>query len=204
MQEAATPRLDRQRHLYQLADNQGGVFTAAQAKQLGYSYRSQHHHKQNGNWLDAGWGIYRLRHYPHTQQEHLVRLTLWSRNRQGQPQAVASHDTALALYDLSDLLPATTHLTVPPTFRKKPPEHVQLHKARLEPDDIREHGGYRVTSPLRTLLDVIDSHVSPEHVEQAIHQALERGLVRHKQLEQALEARPGETQEQARAILERA
>lgn len=57
--------------------------------------------------------------------------------------------------------------------------------------------GYRVTTPLRTILDIARSpRVSPEHLETAVAEALERGLVRRKRLRRARSA-AGYTQEEA-------
>lgn len=124
MQIDVLSRRDKERALFELADRQAGYFTAAQAGDMGYSYRAQSHHKKQGNWLDEGWGIFRLRDYPHSDEEEFVRLSLWSRDRQGRPQAVVSHDSALQLYELTDLLPAKIHLSVPGSFRKAAPESV--------------------------------------------------------------------------------
>lgn len=178
---------ERKQRLFTLADQQAGYFTAAQARELGYSDRLIHHHKTYGNWLEAGWGLYRLRDYPATPEEDLVRLYLWSRDKQGNPQAVVSHDTALALYELSDLMPSRYHLSVPPGFRKAPPPGVVLHRSRLEPSEVKWRGGYRITVPLRTLLDAARSGISPEHVAEATRQALERGLVRERALKEAVQ-----------------
>ncbi len=115
---------ERKQELFTLADQQVGYFTAGQARALGYSDRLMHHHKTQGNWLEVGWGLYRLRDYPATAEEDLMRLYLWSRDKQGRPQAVVSHDTALGLYELSDLMPSRYHLSVPPGFRKIPPPEV--------------------------------------------------------------------------------
>src|SRR5690606_38785587 len=113
--------------------------------------------------------------------------SLWSRGRDDRPQAVASHQTALAIYDLSDLLPTKNHLTVPLSFRKAAPKGVVLHRAELTTGDIQEYEGFWVTTPLRTLVDAAsDASVGAEHVERAIAQALARGMVRKASLEQAL------------------
>lgn len=49
-------------------------------------------------------GLFRLVRYREGDNEQLPRLWLWSRNREGESQAVASHETALALWALSDRL----------------------------------------------------------------------------------------------------
>ena len=110
---------------------------------------------------------------------------LWSRNQAGAPQAVVSHDTALTVHGLSDVMPAQIHLTVPKGFRKRVPPGCMLHTASLGPHEVESRTGYQVTMPLRTLLDVADSPLSQEHLNQAVRDALERGLVRRYRLETA-------------------
>jgi predicted transcriptional regulator of viral defense system len=93
----------------------------------------------------------------------LVRISLWSRNKRGVPQAVVSHEAALRLHGLSDVMPECLHISVPAGFRKQPPKGMVLHKAKLDEVDVEDRGGYRTTTPLRTILDVArDVRVSPE------------------------------------------
>jgi len=173
------------RALYQIAAAQGGYFTAAQARQVGYAYSQQHFHVSRGNWLKIDRGLFRLRDFPPGEREDLIRWSLWSRNQKSVPQAVVSHDTALTVHELSDAMPAQVHLTVPPGFRKNVPHGCVLHKAVLTPGEIESRTGYQVTTPLRTLLDVADSPLSQEHLNRAVRDALERGLVRRRLLETA-------------------
>jgi len=180
------------RALYQIAAAQGGYFTAAQAWQAGYTYSQQHFHVARGNWFKIDRGLFRLRDFPAGEREDLIRWSLWSRNQKGVPQAVVSHDTALTVHELSDVMPARVHLTVPPRFRKRVPPGCVLHKANPSPDDVEPRTGYQVTTPLRTLIDVADSALSQEHLNKAVRDALDRGLVRRRLLETAscpLEAR---------------
>lgn len=182
--------IGREQQLFEIADTQAAYFTAAQALEVGFTYRAQHHYKAQGRWLDRGFGIFRLRDYPWSENEELARLTLWSRTKQGIPQAVVSHETALRLYELSDLMPSKVHLTVPKGFRKAAPGGVVLHKAEVQPGETELREGFQVTRPLRTLLDAAASFSSPEHLEQATLEALERGLVRPDQLREALASAP--------------
>jgi predicted transcriptional regulator of viral defense system len=176
------PQKNAQR-LYQIAEAQGGYFTAAQARQVGYAYSQQHYHVSRGNWLRVGHGLFRLHEFPPGEREDLIRWSLWSRNRQGLPQAVVSHDTALAVHGLSDVMSARVHLTVPKGFRKEAPPGCVLHKTGLTPGEIELRSGFRVTTPLRTLCDVATSPLSQEHLNRATYEALERGLVRRRCLE---------------------
>jgi len=173
---------ETERALIEIAREQEGYFTAAQALSVGYTYRQQNHHKNRGNWLHIDHGVYRLRSYPESEHEDLIRWSLWSRNRRGVFQATISHETALAIHNLGDAMPAKAHLTVPPGFRKKVPGGCVMHRARLTPDDIEHRRGFNVTTPLRTILDIAESHASRDLLEGAVRDALRRGVVRRSQL----------------------
>ncbi|MBN9521527.1 type IV toxin-antitoxin system AbiEi family antitoxin domain-containing protein [bacterium] len=173
-----------------LAHEQGGYFTAKQAKVVGYGYRHLDYHETAGNFERVEHGLYRLPAVPPGEHDDLIRLSLWSRNQKDEPQAVASHQTALVLHDLSEIIPREFHLTVPPKFRKPAPRGVVLHKATLDDEEIEERAGYRVTSPIRTLLDVAASGVSSEQVAKAINDALASGLVTLRSLKAALKTFP--------------
>jgi hypothetical protein len=61
----------------------------------------------------------------------------------------------------------------------------------LPASDVEERQGFRVTTPLRTLLDVARGDVSQEQLENATAEALERGLVRASKLASAVRSDPG-------------
>ena len=178
------------RLLFSKALEQGGYFTAKQAKEAGYDYSHLDYHVGSGNFERVEHGLYRVRSLPPGEQDDLVRLTFWSRNRRDEPQAIVSHESALVVHDLSELLPGKIHLTVPLKFRKEPPAGCILHKATLDPTEIEDHAGFGVTAPLRTLLDVASSGVPLEQLEKAVVEALTRGLVRKSKLIEAANTNP--------------
>jgi len=138
----------------------------------------------SGEWIQEGRGIYRLGRYPVTDRPELVFWALWSRNRQDIPQGVWSHETALDIHELSDVMPAKMHMTVPINFRRQVeiPKVLCLHPGNLEAFDVEERQGYKVTTPLRTLIDVVTVEtVADEFLFQAIHEALQRGLILKKE-----------------------
>mgnify|MGYP003381874220 CR=1 FL=1 len=173
------------RTLASVANSQGGYFTSKQAAGAGYSYQALQHHVAVGNFQRVEHGLYRLPSVPHDEHDDLIRLTLWSRNQQDEPQAVISHETALGIHELTALLPDRIHLTVPKRFRKEVPEVCVVHKAELADDEIEERVGFRVTTPLRTLADAVQSGVSSEQLEQGLKDALDRGVVSRAQLSSA-------------------
>lgn len=178
--------LESARKLAAVAHGQGGYFTAKQAKVAGYDYPHLDYHVATGNFERIDHGLYRLSSVPPPEYDEFVRLSLWSRNRLDEPQAVVSHDSALMLHDLGELLSGKTHLTVPPKFRKAAPRSIALHKSTLQTNDTEEREGFRVTTPLRTLVDVATHGISQEQLEKALATALERGLVRRNKLEAAI------------------
>jgi len=169
-------RTDLRRRLLAIAARQSGYFTAAQALDAGYSYPAQRYHAKRGNWLRVDRGIFRLPEWPTGDRDDLVRWSLWSRGR-----AVVSHETALSVHELGDVDPARVHLTAPPNFRQKNPG-VVIHRADLAPRDVQEHEGFRVTTPLRSLLDVAAEELDLDQLGQAIAEALARGMTTRRAL----------------------
>jgi predicted transcriptional regulator of viral defense system len=173
-----------------IARDQGGYFTAQQALTAGYTYQEQRHHTLRGNWEKIGRRIYRFPEFPelrYPQRDDLVVLTLISHDRYSMPQAVASHETALAIHEISDANPAKIHLTVPPGFRRYMPPGIVLYKAKLSPQEWEEREGYRVTTALRTILDAAASPSAWSYLPDAVSDALYKGLVRSEQLVRAID-----------------
>lgn len=174
--------------LYELAEGQGGYFTARQAREVGYADNTHAYHVRVGNWVRERRGIYRLVRFPAPTRPDLILWQLWSHNRAGEPQGTFSHATALTLHELSDAMPRRLDMTVPPGFRRMAatPAVLHLHRARLQDDDVETIDGVRVTTTLRTLVDVIaDNTLSHDLQGQAVHEALKRGLVLPEQLASA-------------------
>ena len=80
--------------------------------------------------------------------------SLWSSNREEETQGVYGHQTALSLHELSDVMPAKLHMTVPPRFRRNSeiPRMLVLHFANIPQSDIGTAHGVPVTNPMRTIL----------------------------------------------------
>src|SRR5580700_7774390 len=100
----AHPTTQAARALFSKALEQGGYFTAKQARKVGYDYPHLEYHESTGNFDKIGHGLYRLSSLPPDENDDLIRLSLWSRDRADRPQAVVSHESALVLHDLSELL----------------------------------------------------------------------------------------------------
>ena len=171
--------------LYQIAEQQGGYFSAVQARQAGFSRSLLAYHLGTGRFERVKPRIYRLVQFPTSPHEDLYVAWL-----QAGPRAVISHDSALALYNLSDLLPSQVHVTVPSTTSRRR-TGLRFHTKQLEPGDVARYEGLPVTTVLRTLADVAAAGLADEQVRQAIHEALRRGLITRDSLLQRTTSRGG-------------
>ena len=166
--------------LFETASAQEGYFTTRQAAEVGYSSQLLLKHIRAGRVERTRRGIYRLVHFPAGEHEELVIAWLWS-DRTG----VVSHQTALALHELSDVLPAHVHLTLPRAWRSRRfriPDGVVLHHADVPSDDRAWFGAVPTTNPRRTLNDCAHEDLPPDLLRQAAQQAVRRGLVTRAEL----------------------
>jgi predicted transcriptional regulator of viral defense system len=111
-----------------------------------------------------------------------VRATLWSRGR-----GVVSLESAAVYHELGEIDPLRTHLTVPTTFRARHAGVVLHHLDDLRAPETTDHGAFRVTTPLRTLVDVARSGTDLDQLARAVD-ALRRHQVTADELRRSSEA----------------
>lgn len=178
----------RQRDLFDIAQEQGGYFTAKQAARLGYTANKRNYHVGVGNWVREHRGIYRLALFPAPERPDLILWWLWSRGRNDQPVGVFSHRTALSLHNLTDTNPARIDLIVPPSFRRGTaiPSALRLHRAEVPPEEREIVSGIPVTTALRTVLDTwYEDSVPKAELRDAFREATRSGKVTKRQVAQA-------------------
>ena len=168
--------------LYLIAEGQRGYFTTRQAHRAGVSDRLLTHWVGTGRFRRVAHGIYRLRDFPANPREELMIPLLWAG-----PDSALSHETALELYGLADVLPTTTHLTVPASFRPRQHAGVTLHHAPLSPDQVALRDDLRLTTVERTLVDCFRWGTDRDQLLLAARQAVDRGLVNPRRLHAALD-----------------
>ncbi len=172
--------------LFETANAQEGYFTTRQAAEAGFSSQLLLKHIRAGRVTRTRRGIYRLVHFPAGEHEELVVAWLWS-DRAG----VVSHQTALSLHGLSDVLPAHVHLTLPRAWqsrRLRIPDGVVVHHADVPSNDRSWFGAVPTTNPRRTLNDCAHEELSPDLLRQAAQQAIRRGLVTTAEIGEVEEA----------------
>jgi predicted transcriptional regulator of viral defense system len=177
--------------LHRLAYSQEGMFTARQAQARGYSAQLLAHHARTGRFARVRRGLYRLSDYPTGEHEEIraAWLTL------GTDRTVVSHESALVLHELSDVLPDTVHLLVSREHRGiRPPAGVTLHTATaaIPDDEITTRNGIRVSTPSQAIADAAGSGTAPEQIQMAIRQALQQGRTTPSQLTDQAERHGGQ------------
>lgn len=156
--------------LYDLAEGQAGYFTAAQARAAGVLQVRLAQLQQRGDIERVTRGVYRLARFPVSPVGQYMEASLWPQVRRPDAHGVISHESALALYGLSNTSPNKIHITLPPEFRvrRTAPKHLVIHYADLDARDEQRVEGVPVTTPARAIRDAHASDLGPALIRQAI------------------------------------
>jgi predicted transcriptional regulator of viral defense system len=174
--------------LYEIAEAQGGFLAAHQAVAAGIPRSTLSYHATEGDALErVGHGVYRMRRFPAPPHGHVIAGWLALARAEG----VVSHESALELLDLSDLIADEVHVTLPRAKRGlRTPPGVHIHFTdRFDRRARRLVLGIPVTSVERTVADLLRSGGWTEQTDLAIRQAIRRGLTTRRRLETALPAK---------------
>ena len=188
--------------LNRVSYGQDGYFTARQAREAGFSPQLLAHHVRSGRYERIRRGLYRLRGYPGSSHEEVRAKWL----AVGTERAVVSHESALELHGLSDVLPNTVHLLVDRDERGiRRLQGVTLHTTTkaLEPSEVVSRDGIRLTDPVRSILDAAGAGTAPEQIEMAVGQALNEGLMTRRSLFARADRRGGRVENLIRRSAER-
>ena len=178
---ATRPDHDR---LFDIATEQAGYFTTAQARDCGFSSPLLSHHAKSGRFVRVARGLYRFRDYPSSPREEI--LAAWLRLA---PEAVVSHESALELLGLSEIIPNLIHVSVPRARRKlarRPGVALHTTTRPLDGAEMVVRSGMRLTGPARTIADVAEAGLAPDQVVRATAQAIDRGLTTPSRLREAV------------------
>lgn len=196
---------DRQRpnrqSLLDLATGQQGYFTASQARACGYSAPLLSHHASSGGFAKIRRGVYRFSDIPPFKRE--AELTAWL--AAGRDTSVLSHETALELLGLGDVIPDRIHLTIPRSRRGyRGGKGVKIHTSSrpLRTEDRTTWRGMNLTSVARSIVDAVESGTHPDQAAAAIRTALDRGLTTTDRLLEQIETKNRRVKRLVRDALE--
>lgn len=164
------------RALYELAEDDYGFVTVEGARQAGIRPQRLAEMARRGALRREGLGLYRLDPFPPHELDSYRKATLWPYGIEG----VLSHDTALELYELSDVNPAKIHLTVPKGYRvrrREIPSAYRLHHEDLDEREITRHDGLPIVTPAKAIRQCHESNLRRDLLRQALEDAKRGGLI---------------------------
>jgi putative AbiEi antitoxin of type IV toxin-antitoxin system len=178
-------RAEALRAVDELASEQAGLVTAAQASGAGVDRLTQRRLVEAGLLERLSRGVYRVAgaQLPDHPWIRIAWLRLdpdtpaWQRTGLGPDDGVVSHRSATVLHALGDIPAPEVELSVPRRRTTREPGVRLLTRADLTEQDVVFVSGLPVTTPERTILDLLRDHADGGHVGRVIADADRRGLV---------------------------
>ena len=162
--------LDPDDRLARLAAKQHGVFTIAQAREVGLSRSARRHRLTKHDWHEVSGGVYRLRGAPVTWS-----MRLFAAVATIGASAAASHRAAAQLYGI----PGFTENWIEVTAKRgahSPYRTARLHATRMPASHVRLVDNIPTTSVARTLFDLAGV-LHPGRTERALDNCLAHHLL---------------------------
>lgn len=184
--------------LESFALEQGGYFDRADALRYGFTDHTIQHHRARGRFERVFPGVYRLSVAPISAIDDYLRAWVWTNYR-----GAISHESALTLYGLSDLLPVRIHVTVPRPFHRTSADYY-VHLGALPTEDVQLYDGVRVTVPARSIVDAAAAGTDPSQIIKAVHEGLARGILTRDALLAGTGRHPNQHRRDARQLVEQA
>jgi predicted transcriptional regulator of viral defense system len=190
--------------LLEAANEQGGYVTAAQAARLGLERDDVARLVRSEDLQRVRRGVFRMRHAQTRHEDeiaawlHFERDRLpWERDRD--PAVVVSNDSAAALQTLGTIIPQRPTVTVPAGSGRSPHvTDIEVRRAPLRDTDWTwmDVGGVQlpVTTPARTIIDLVLDNHEPSYLRRAVAEAIERGAATADEIMDAARHRKSHTQ----------
>jgi very-short-patch-repair endonuclease len=169
-----------------LARRQHGVVARAQLLDLGLHPQAIKHRIARGRLHPIFRGVYAVGRPELTQHGGWMAAVLSCG-----PNAILSHESATALWEIRPLRPADVHVSVPLSVDRRRTGIVVHRRAKLNPSDLTERHGIPVTSPALTLIDIA-TRLQPPQLEAAVNEADKLDLIHPHQLRSAIERYAGQ------------
>jgi predicted transcriptional regulator of viral defense system len=172
---------------------QWGMVTTRQAQLIGVDHVTLHRLKTAGLLEGVRHGVHAVTSsgVSRARAEQAAWLALrpqvagWERPKLDPDGGVVSHRSAARLHGLGDLVNTRVEMTVPRRRTMRDPG-VWLHRAELTGADVTVLDGLPVTTPTRTICDLLDQHIDASHIATIIRQAVEGGQAQLDQLAEEL------------------
>jgi predicted transcriptional regulator of viral defense system len=171
----------RYTQLAQHAAENYGYVSGEDACELGVPIGTMNALARRGQLERVAHGIYRVPLIQPSALDEYMLATLWP-GRQGR----ISHESALGLFDMSDVNPAKIHVTVPASYRthRDVPAMYVLHHEDLDEVDEANFEGIPVVSPAKAVRQSHAGHLGRSLLEQAIDDGVRGGWLRDRQADE--------------------
>jgi very-short-patch-repair endonuclease len=168
-----------------LAAQQHGVVSRAQLRVAGLHNLAIDRRISAGRLHPVHRGVFAVGHNVLTVEGRWMAAVL-----AGGTNAVLSHASAAAAWELRPVGTGAVHVTVPSSSGRRRRAGIHLHRSTtLDADDTTTHRNIPITTPSRTLIDIAAS-LRGRALEQALDRAEQRGLVDFAELQEAIAAQP--------------
>lgn len=166
---------DRFAELAELAADQHGFFTLADARAVGYADNTVAQMARRGRLERVSQGVYRIPFLPPGPLAGYMEAALWPVGARG----VLSHATALDLWEVCDVNPCKIHITVPQEHRpqRQIPKAYVIHREDLVEIDVTAIEGIPVVTLERAIHECAAAHLEADLIEQAVRRGREAGLL---------------------------
>jgi len=165
-----------------IAADQAGLVTAKQAAADGISPMQLVLLERRGRLERAARGLYSLATWPSDELRQYHFATLWPQSHRALRYAVVSHESAIELYNLTQLNPGVVHVTVPRKTRisRDIPAWLRLHFEDIDDRDRTFERGVPVVSIPLAIEEL--APYGTDLVHRAVSEARERRLLREDEL----------------------
>lgn len=166
---------DRFAELAEIAVDKHGLFELEDSRAVGYADNTIAQMARRGVLERVSHGTYRIPFLSGGRLSAYMEATLWPSGVRG----VLSRDTALDLWDVSDVNPDKIHITVPRAHRpqRQLPAAYVIHREDLLDTEITALEGVSVVTLERAVRQCAAAHLAPDLLEQAVRHGRERGLL---------------------------
>lgn len=168
--------------LYDIALDQHGFVTTADAAEAGVDGAYLRQMTNRGTLESVAYGLYRVPEVPVTRYTPLMEAVLWAG-----ADASLSHDAVLSLHELGFANPSRIRITTPRRIRRTQPPStpVKIIRRALYDHELTRYFGIPSTTVARALMDCQDLLMHSRLLD-ATHQARNEGLLLASEFDEVL------------------
>jgi predicted transcriptional regulator of viral defense system len=184
------------------ASEQGGYVTAGQATRLGLARDDVARLVGFGDLQRVRRAVFRMRHAHEQHEDDIAAWLHFERDRlpwerRGETNVVLSHDSAAALRRLGTIIPARPVVTLLASGRSPHVKDIDVRRASLRAEDWAwlDVGAIKlpVTTPARTIVDLLLDKQEPSYIERAATEALAERVTTRAEIMDAARHRKSRT-----------